>query len=112
MTLRDFCKKHTVGSRDTRKNKKCSRLKDNCVPMFHPKISPNKEGDDYYECCKHALMKHVPWMGLRNTAHDGCDDDKQNAINLWEGIVKSVMSSGSTPPDYLQTEMDTHVLNR
>ena len=33
-------------------------------------------------------------------------------IDLWEDYVKSVMSSGGTPPDYLQTEIATRVLNR
>ena len=83
--------------------KMCSHLKDNCEPMFYPKIRPNKEGDDYYECCKYALIKHTPWTGLRNATHGGDEDDESNVIDSWEGMVKSVMSFGDTPPDYLQT---------
>ena len=80
--------------------------------MFYPKISPNKDGEDYYKHCKHALIKHKPLTGLRNMSYGGDDDDKLKIINSWEDYVKSVMSSGGTHPDYLQTEIDTHVLNR
>ena len=104
MTLRDFCKKHTVGERDVRKNNMCSHLKNNYVmPMFYPKISPNKEGDDYYKHCIRALIKHKPWTGIRNTAHGGDDEDKSKIVNLWENHIQSVMSSCDMPPDCLQT---------
>ena len=53
-TLRDFCQKHVVEASKNKRNKLCSQQKNNFVPMFCPKISPNKAGDDYHKCCKHA----------------------------------------------------------
>ena len=87
-------------------------MQQNAVHVFYPKISPNKDGEDYSKHCKHALIKHEPWTGLRNMSHGGDDDDKLKIINLWEDYVKSVISSGGTRPDYLQTEIDRFVLNR
>ena len=77
------------------------------------KNNPNKEGDDCYKHYdKHSLIKHKPWKGLRNTAHGRDDEDMSNVINLWECCVKSVMSSGSTHPNYAQTEIDTCASNK
>ena len=45
-------------------------------------------------------------------SHGGGNADKLSMINLWEDYLKSIMSSSGTPPDHLQTEIDTRVLNR
>ena len=77
MTLQVSCQKHMVGTSNYRKNKLCSHQKNNFLAMFWPKISPNKAVDDYHEHCKHALIKHKPWTGLRKTACGGDDEDKK-----------------------------------
>ena len=80
--------------------------------MFCLKISLNKDGEEYWKHCKCTLIKHKLWTGQRTMLHRRDDNNKLNMINLWKDYVKSVMSSGGTPPDILQTEIDTCVLNR
>ena len=47
MTLRDICKKCAAGENANRRNKICSHLKHNYVPVFYPKIRPDEDGDDH-----------------------------------------------------------------
>ena len=103
MTLRGVFQNNVVEESTDIRNTLCNHLKNDWAPTFWPKISPNKEGDDYCKHCKHDLIKCKARAGLRNSECGGYDKDKTRIINLREDYVQSVASSGGAPPDRLQT---------
>ena len=58
-----FLQKFAVGRNAYRKNKICSYLKINHVPMLYPKLSSDREDENHCLYCKYALIKHKPWVG-------------------------------------------------
>ena len=80
MNLRDFCKKIAVGRNTYGKNKICSHLKRNYVPVFYLKLSSDREDENYYLYCKYALIKCKPWVGEVRNAHGG--DHGNNESNI------------------------------
>ena len=83
MAIRYFCCLFMVDQKGEQRNKICTHLKNNLVPLFFPNYSSKNDSAYCINYCKSGLIRYRPWVGEFSTAWGDNDATDDNIINTW-----------------------------
>jgi hypothetical protein len=98
MTLDQFAKKHTIGSRAAHRNKIKIKTSEKVVIKFTPRLSCNKDSPRYNEYCRASLIRYKAWSNSSNELWGNVENPTAAVLKeKWEEYVSWMEENGQMP---------------